>query len=49
MEPLLRVERLTTVFDPAGAGGRQSTAAPVAAVDQVGFEINAGETLGLVG
>ena len=49
MEPLLRVERLTTVFDPAGAGGRQSTAVPVAAVDQVSFDINAGETLGLVG
>jgi peptide/nickel transport system ATP-binding protein len=49
MEPLLRVERLTTVFDLAGAGGRRSTAVPVAAVDQVGFEINAGETLGLVG
>jgi peptide/nickel transport system ATP-binding protein len=49
MEPLLQVEGLTTVFDPAGAGGRQSNAVPVAAVDQVGFEINAGETLGLVG
>src|SRR4029450_1612998 len=35
---LLAVDRLTTVFDlPAG---------PVAAVDEVSFEIRAGETLG---
>ena len=48
MEPLLRIERLTTVFDPAG-GGRNASDVAVAAVDQVSFEIHAGETLGLVG
>ncbi|MBI3490721.1 MAG: ABC transporter ATP-binding protein [Acidobacteria bacterium] len=40
-EPLLRVEHLTTVFDLPGG--------PVPAVDDVSFEIRAGETLGLVG
>jgi peptide/nickel transport system ATP-binding protein len=38
---LLSVEHLTTVFDLAGG--------PVPAVDDVSFEIRAGETLGLVG
>ena len=49
MEPLLRVERLTTVFDRGGTSVRKSTPPPVAAVDDVSFEIHAGETLGLVG
>src|SRR5258707_15757490 len=40
-EPLLRVEHLTTVFDLPGG--------PLPAVDDVSFEIRAGETLGLVG
>src|SRR5207245_1081104 len=40
-EPLLRVEQLTTVFDTARG--------PVPAVDDVSFQIGAGETLGLVG
>ena len=40
-DPLLKVERLTTVFD--------TSAGPVRAVDEVSLEICAGETLGLVG
>jgi len=40
-EALLRVERLTTVFDTARGA--------LPAVDDVSFEIRAGETLGLVG
>ncbi len=41
MEPLLRVENLSTVFD--------ARPAPVVAVNDVSFEIRKGETLGLVG
>jgi len=40
-DPLLRVDRLTTVFDTARGA--------LAAVDDVSFDVRAGETLGLVG
>jgi len=40
-EPLLNVSHLTTIFDTARG--------PVTAVDDISFQINAGETLGLVG
>ena len=41
MEPILRVEHLTTVFETPGE--------PVVAVNDVSLEIGPGETLGLVG
>jgi len=41
MEPLLRVDHLTTVFDLASG--------PVPAVNDLSFEIRQGETLGVVG
>jgi peptide/nickel transport system ATP-binding protein len=41
MDPLLKVEHLTTVFD--------LSAGPVPAVNDVSFEIRQGETLGVVG
>jgi len=47
--PLLRVEDLTKTFNPLGGSLRRGSSGLVHAVDRVSLEINAGETLGLVG
>ncbi len=49
MEPLLKVEHLTKEFPADASLVLSKLAGTVSAVDDVSFEINPGETLGLVG
>jgi ABC-type oligopeptide transport system ATPase subunit len=48
-EPLLAVEGLTKHFTTSASGLGRKRAATVRAVEDVSFEVRAGETLGLVG